>query len=304
MGIFGPPGASSLGEEVAGLPPQLRVSTGANRPPIRRASKSLPSSPMQAHHLVQGAGGGGLSPQYIDDASLEHHLQDLLSERDRRRLLASSYAGSAHSRSHSTQSFSRPPSPAHLVPLPPSRPVSPPHSRSSSRTRFTGRIELPLTPTSTTSVGGAAGMGDQQQQLVKRVIELERAYQELAKAYGELEREKEQWRMLASPLVAAGGGGGGRRSDSVSPHRYPSPVSSRPPSPAQGTHPLQHARGHAHSQSWSSLSSFAEHGAPIHRPATTLGRPPSRTGLGGQLTMSTTSAQGVVRPCSTAARFY
>ncbi|BGP15056.1 hypothetical protein JCM10213v2_003011 [Rhodosporidiobolus nylandii] len=149
------------------------------------------------------------------------------------------------------------------------------------------------------------GHGQQDQQaLIARVVELERAYGELEKAYREVEREKKQWKALASPFVAGVG-----RSGSVSPHGY-SPTSSRPPSrpasPAH-SHPL---KGHGHSHSLSSVaslngaSSVASHsyfppsqehlavvGGGIPRPSSALGRPPIR----GLLTM-TTAAAGIARP--------
>ncbi|GAA5971810.1 hypothetical protein JCM11641_001522 [Rhodosporidiobolus odoratus] len=205
----------------------------------------------------------------------------MLLEKERRRFDASS----SHSRSAS------PVPDLHSA----SRPTSPAHSRSSSRTRFTGRIELPLTPV---SPGAPIGNANDQQALVKRVVELERAYQQLAREFSRVEREKEHYKALATP----GGLAAMSRSESISPRNL-SPTSSRgasrPPSPARGLHPLHSS--HKHSHSTSSLSAltgqdykFGPTGATISRPATSMGRRPSA----GVLQMTTSHASGIVRPAT------
>ncbi|GAA6004892.1 hypothetical protein JCM10207_008444 [Rhodosporidiobolus poonsookiae] len=161
----------SLGTPVVlpGQSPAFNGSTGVGRPPLRRSSKSMPTSPTGGVTLAlpphggRAVGGFSAQPmhhQAVDQASLERTLQCLRLQRDQRRAASPTFPSPA---------ASRPASPAG------SRSASPAQSRSSSRTRFTGRIELPLS--------GANPQADQQA-LVARVVELERAYQELAKSAG------------------------------------------------------------------------------------------------------------------------
>ncbi|GAA5918521.1 hypothetical protein JCM6882_001365 [Rhodosporidiobolus microsporus] len=300
MGILGPPGAWSLGTPVAGeqqphLPP---VSTGAGRPPLRRLSKSLPASPTAAGHFASGAAGvaqyggvagagvqgGAFSPEGAYHPNLDVHLQNLLEQERHRAAVAG--GGGAFS-STSSPAVSRPPSPGFYSHS--ARPSSPTHSRSSS--------PLP-------------GAGADQKALLRRVVELERAYGELARAYERLELEKEEWRALASPAM-----GGGSRSGSASPRgispsgsRSSSRPPSRPPSPAHHPRPL-HA-SHAHSHSLTSLSSLAHltpsvgGGAGIVRPSSALGAGHARTGSRGLHVSFPASANaaggGISRPASAA----
>jgi len=87
---------------------------------------------------------------------------------------------------------SRAPSPRRSRPPSPSR--SPTHSRStsSSSVRFTGRLELPLFSPSDSHEKAM-------QQLTARLVEMERGYQELERAYDIVKKERDFYRELANP---------------------------------------------------------------------------------------------------------
>ncbi|GAA6042533.1 hypothetical protein JCM8097_004654 [Rhodosporidiobolus ruineniae] len=214
----------------------------------------------------------------LDTAALNEKLHNLLLDRNQPTFAATTAGapgGMAFSPSSSRPS-TRPPSPSFGARLP-SRPSSPAYSHSSSRTRFTGTLELPLL-TAPGSTAHPPAVDQQHKLLLARIVELERAYQELARAYERAEREKEYWKGLAT-------GGNMARSASPAPHTYSPSASlpssrapSRPASPAHAAYPVPHfppnphpssllpprqqqlpssmRRGHAHSQSWTGLTSL------------------------------------------------
>ncbi|GAA5892008.1 hypothetical protein JCM5296_004659 [Sporobolomyces johnsonii] len=210
------------------------------------------------------------------DRALEAQLQELLLEQRRRQLARVRSSSPLHS---------RPSSPVH------SRPSSPAHSRSNSTPRFTGRIEIPAESTAHV--------------LTARIVELERAYGELIRAYENLQAENEHYRMLAMP--GAGASRPTSRNGSISPRNY-SPSSSRPPSPAHGANP-EYYGGERISRvdtsvqgGWAPqrISPTSSSALPPHRPSTTvpgsISRIPSRNALQQGL--------GIARPRSSLGRYH
>ncbi|GAA5950835.1 hypothetical protein JCM21900_002034 [Sporobolomyces salmonicolor] len=275
---MGPKGRWSLGSPLPGAAPEqlrlspssnnLGISAGAGRLPVRRGSKSLPNSP--GLHGVQELGDSS------GDLALEAQLQELLLEQRRRQLARFRSSSPLHS---------RPSSPAH------SRPAPPAHSRSNSTPRFTGRVEIPAESTAHV--------------LIARIVELERAYAELIRAYESLQAENEHYRMLAMP--GAGVSRPTSRNGSISPRNY-SPSSSRPPSPAPGVNPEYNggeriSRVDTSSQGvWAPqrISPTSTSALPPPRPSTTvpgsISRIPSRSAL--------QQAMGTPRPRSSLGRYH